>query len=784
MLALFQRVPRLRTQSRAAIVAALCGDVDLAVHRGRELLEAWPEPTSPLDRWLNQDSLARLRQQLEGNVIMWTARLGERDRLTHQLQVELEGLPRDPFDRVALLRIELLLSRAVQLGTTPALATLDEQGRAEGERRHAFRKHFERARAKMAAGEFKQAAKAIDRAEQLYAHPIVMETRMALVPHLEAEERYLSGVAEAQAKMAERHFRAASRILSVALQAFSRAEGRELLQEAEREARAQQVLLEALEAEQAGRQEEAIAAYESVNTQPLARIRRAILLFRRQRLEEALLCLEIARGNQAQYWRGFVAAQLGHPARALEEWHELEGDGVMLQRRQLESKARRDRLLSQRQLEELVEERNWEEALRHAEAHEARYGADSQVTYNVEHHLLPQRDLELWESQTGAQRLQAQKEAFFADPSASRLHNWFVCAYQQVLQDRTRLPELVPLWLMTVANLAHYPSPLRGLERPAVLRQLEMLVREDEVAQDRFRLASLVLELAGTPPRAGYFAGELLVLPGIHSEGPELAWRSGDPATSRLIEALYSAWGPAVAACLAGDLMRAVALKPAVARTEAERLAEALLAFKRGVVSLRTGDLKAAREYLGVAKAELASRPDWRAEAETAFRARQGTVTDVAEALTLSACWKDLLDTQEARAYWVELRARNVATQLGEERISEAAALIELGTLLKVDADHALALDIKRRIEEMQDMRAVFQHLEAGRFQEAVSRARQARHDSVRQTVAERLIMLAVDGLEQHRMNPMDAREIVVLAHQIKPHAPEFREVYRAFHVG
>lgn len=548
-------------------------------------------------------------------------------------------------------------------------------------------------------------------------------------------------------------------------------------------------LLPALRREHAGDLSGALALYEAdPNPSGVIALRRAIVLFKLQRPQAALEALHGVDSAEAAYWRGLSHATQGRLDEARLAWRDLSGTGIDAQREQVERAARRIRLEHLAAVQEACSGQDLTEAVERVEAFRKAHAPDALLEANLERHLWPRLDRRDWEDASGRERLEKILVSFFAQPDARRLHNAFVAALEWAREDATAVSELACLGSAVMVNLDRDPACTGEEATPerlrAVLRALlETLGRSDETCRNDWRLDEAAESLGSE--RHGMALEGLRIPPSFHRRyAPRTSsWTLPKKELPPLLASLYTPWGWALSAALSDDLTGAETLKPAGApQGEAETIAARTIQYRRGLSLLQEGKVSHATKLLKPLRAQIGSETVWQTELDKAFSERMRHASNAQEALTLATTWREVTDSPAARARWAEEKTWEIADRLDNGTIKQDKALSELQELLRVDPKNAKALDLQRRIEEVRDIQAVFEQFSAGNPERAVAIARNAKSGQVAQIVAERLIEAALNAMDRGG-NPYEARQLVVLAHQIKPHAPELREVYSVFRV-
>ncbi len=246
-----------------------------------------------------------------------------------------------------------------------------------------------------------------------------------------------------------------------------------------------------------------------------------------------------------------------------------------------------------------------------------------------------------------------------------------------------------------------------------------------------------------------------------------------------LLGTLYTAWGQTIAACVDGDILRALLIKPPKAQLPAEQFALAFVGYHEGCYYLQQGNWQKAVAPLNRAKDLIRATPDWHPEIDRLCLVIRNKIDDFEEDLRFAQFWYDLLASQPARTYLAEYKARKIAEQLGNNKINESQAINQLRQLKQIDNNNPVVLDLLQRIGFMQEAKDIDYSLKQGNLEEAVSKAKRSSNQQVRRSVADICFEILISGIKAHELSHIQIRQLANWIVELCPHDPEFQEIYR-----
>lgn len=647
----------------------------------------------------------------------------------------------------------------------------------------------------------KQAIARYQKAQQLFATDQIGAVIAQLSTEVHQERTFEATLGQAEHLSGEGKFHEAIALLEPALAQFERADGRNLLSELQKAVLGIEHFEAGYNFEQSGDFVRAFSNYQAAQSWlphiSDCTIRKASVALKLQQWDEAIFSLDKMSGDSAAYIRGFAHAKKGNWQQANREWQSISDLRIHEQRQLLGILVERDRLVALRQIEESVDAENLD--LAHVLSFEfmKKFGQHELVLTNLENHIQPRLDTAFWKSQNPHRIADFAEKKWRERLDIASLHNWAVAAYYNAKVDPNKLGDCIISWSTAIANLHLDPSlqNLPWLEnsgvdiqavRSDIHKKLEDAIEsiKDKNPNDYLRLRDLyrgemvALRLMGTPPKSGAKQNNLFLTPGC--------WMRCFISIStlrlpdKLLQALYTKWGLAVAACIEGDTARAIQLKPAIGSlVEGEQFAQQLVSYYEGCYHLQQKQWRHAIAPLKQAREEIKANPDWRKEIDRLCQQQRLAISEFNDHLDFAQSWYDILDSQPARSYLAEYKAEQIREQLVAKTIQEYTALVELERIKRIDSTNPVILDLIERIEITQDARKVEELMQANKLEQAVQEAKRSRHQQVRNNLTEFFLKVFIEGFQQSELKFEDIHKIGQWVYELSPEDPMVKEIYK-----
>ncbi|PSM48121.1 peptidase M, neutral zinc metallopeptidase site [Chroococcidiopsis sp. CCALA 051] len=784
-----------------------------------EILTSWLWNGSFARQWVQEIAIGDFLEHVKIKQDEWIRKVFEADTLANRAKSLLEKDTANPLEIQFLSEALTLFQESNQLIYDEAFIQSAKECEREILRRRKFQSIVASAEDQAKKLLFKQAVKTYFEAKQLYQTTTVETALKFCSSKVIQEEAYETVLRQTHQASQEGKLRAAIALLESALTNFPRPDGIELLKQLKCTIKGREKFRAGLSAEKLGAFQEATLMYKEAKTllsEPNeCQIRLGIVAIKIGDWKTALSHLNDLSGEQAAYLRGFVHAKQGDLQQAHREWQSSTHTAIESQKELLKSLAQRQRLLAIQNIEQLVKAENLDNAMATSTAFVQKFGSNLLVQENLDHYILPRIETDVWQNSDWKAIADTAEQAWLTKPNFTSLHNWVVANYYYALaklpeaQEFDSLQNLIVALSTALANIHQDPAlkniPWLGNQQvdydsvfSDLLRRLEEAIdatKDRDITQylklrDRYRLEVTALRLIGQPPTKGMKMNDIFVTPGCYERySKQIAskWIGSINLSQDIRRSLYTPWGLAVAACMEGDIQRAIQLKPSIkSKIEAELFAQRFIAYHEGCYLLQQQKWKQAISPLKQAQAEIKATTEWQAEVDRLCGIQRQAIIDFNEHIDFSLFWYDLLGSSPAKSYLVEYRAEHIRTQLVNEEISLQKALQELRIAQQIDEQNPILIEIIERLELQQELEEIDRLFKNHRFEEMVSRAKRSRHERARYIVAEFFLEIAIKNVSKDNLNYEEITVIKQLgrwAYEICPNEPAFQEVYRLMRI-
>lgn len=804
------------SQSKAAAqkVEKLAHDKQLreATRIVEKTLDAWSSQPGFWERLIRRWLLGNLLKQLKQQLKQWRKQILEADKLAAKAKALLQQDTDDPLESQTLSQAIALYQRCAEIVHDENVLRAINQCQQELQQRQQFQQLVRRAKTQAQQHSFKQALATYRQAEQLYTTDTLQTAIANCEAQVQHEVKYLAALSRAQQAAKEGKLRGAIALLESALSNFPRSDGMELLEELRRTVKGKEKFRQGLNAEKLGALKGAASMYAEakalLNDPTNCQIRLAIVAIKTEDYATALSHLEGLQREQAAYLRGFAYAKQGNLQQAQRQWQTLTHTIVGYQRDLLKSLAQRQRLLALKDIEQLVKDESLEAAKAASEEFLKKFDFDASVQANLDEHIQPRIETAAWQSSDWGTTTNTVERIWIEQPDIKSLHNWAVAIYYDALAepDETRdfasLDNLIIALSTALANIRQDPAlqnlPWLGnttVDYDSVFLDLQRRIetaidsyKSKNINQylklrDRYRLEMVSLRLMGNPPQCGMKMKDVFVTPSCYERYYtrwQFNWVDTVKLNQEILRSLYSPWGLAVAACLEGDIQRAIQLKPLTRNAhKAELFARNFVAYHEGCYLLQQQKWREAMSLLKQAEAEIKVSTDWQNEVDRLCGLQRQAISEFKEHLEFAQFWYDLLGSQLAKSYLAEYKAEQIRDKLAKEQISFSQAAQELQIVKQIDEKNPVVVDLIERIEFSQEIQAIHELLKSDRFGDAVRKAKYSKHERVRFIVAEMCIEILIKGAETRELPGEIISQLGRWAYELCPNEPEFQEVYR-----
>lgn len=421
----------------------------------------------------------------------------------------------------------------------------------------------------------------------------------------------------------------------------------------------------------------------------------------------ALDSLQDVNGEQAAYLRGFAYLQQKHWQKADKEWKSVKSANVQQQRQQIKALAQADKVFTFNKIQELVTQEKLEEAKLLSQEFIDKFGVDPIVEQNLDKHIQPRLEAQIWAMGNWDKIARATEKKWLETQNAQSLHNWAIATYYQARKYPDQLPNFIIAWSTALANLEINPClkdiswlGSRTISLETVSEQLHKIletliegVKDNNIEQyfhlrDLHRQEKLALSLMGNTPSCGVRVKGLFITPGCYQyyrnhlpniDFPTKPWG-----------ALYTDWGKAVAACLSGDIDRAIQIKPRRSKSPVENFAQVLVSYHAGCYYLKQEIWREAIYSLRQAQTEIKANCDWTQEIENLCQLQSKKIAseNLEDNLDLAEFWFQISESQTAKIYLATWRTQKVMQRLWNGEINYRQARSDLQKISPLDPNN------------------------------------------------------------------------------------------------
>ncbi|AUS99873.1 peptidase M, neutral zinc metallopeptidase site [Nostoc sp. CENA543] len=768
-------------------------------------LSYWSRNPNFWERWICRLLLGNLLSSLNQQLQEYRQQVATADKLAAQAKNLLQQDTGDPWETQAFANAINFYQRCSKIVHDAGILQTIQQCQQELEKRRQFQDLYRKAQAQAEDRYFKNAVAIYTQAQQLYATADITKALANATAQVIQEQAYENSLQTVEQGEKAGKLRSAIALLESALAKFPRNDGQELLQKLQSILQGRELFRQGLAAEKMGDFTSAISCYQ--NAQPFlpdttnCRIRLALVKIKTQDWSSALSDLDDLSGEQAIYLRGFAYAQQENLQLAYREWQKISSPNITQQQEILKILSHRQRLTYLQNIEALVTAENLEQAKNSSTEFLQKFGAYPLVETNLTQHIQPRLAAATWQSTNWQIITEQTAKDWLENPNITTLHNWAVSNYYHAQKDDNKLIDLIISLSTGLANLTQdtvlKDIPWLGnksVDFVLVFHQLKHLLettidtyKDKDINsylkfRDYWRLESIALELMGQPAIKGVKINDVFVTPGCYQNYTSLAQPTSIQQIEphqKILHSLYTTWGLAVAACIAGDIPRAVKLKPTTKLSDnLEKFAQKFVAYYEGCHYLQQQQWREAMSNLKTAKSEIADNLEWQQEIDRLCILQRKNIVELQEHLEFAQSWYDTLDSPNSRAYLAEYKAEQVREELRNKQISNQKALQKLERVKLIDAENPIVLDLIQVIEDFIALDKIQELLEKNDFAGAVNYAQQNGQPKVKARLAEYYIDILIDGFKSRNLGFGNIADLGRWAYELCPDHPKVQDIY------
>ena len=646
---------------------------------------------------------------------------------------------------------------------------------------------------------FREALRDFTQANKLFVTEELESEISKCQESIKQQEKY-EKILEESAQIAQQgQFKEAINLLKSALEKFYREDGQQLLTKLERVIKVKELYNLGLIAENTGKLSEAKAKYEqALDLLPEfteCKIRLG-LVTAKENPKQTISHLKEIEGQQAAYIRGFAHAQLGNWQQANREWRSIDNGIINSQREILKSSAERDRTIQIKEIESAVDNNKIEIAKKLSLEFINKFSSEPLIQQNLENHIQPLLERQIWETQNWQEIAVKTEVIWLEQQDINSLHNWAMASYYLSQTDSSKLGYFIIAWSTALANVEQNPTVQNvswlgsnSIDIKDVSGKLKQIlenaidaVKDDDIEEylklrDIYRRDMVTLSLMQQSDCGMRIKQQLSILPGCYRRSRDRF--TGMKFPTEVWGALYTDWGKAVAACHEGDIARAINIKPSKnSSSDVDNFADCFVSYHEGCYYLQNLEWRKAIKPLQQAKSEIKDKSDWCKEIDRLCEAQRQKIDDFDEHLQFSEFWYELLNSQTGRSYFAECKARKVAQNLDNKKISLQEGLNELHEIRNIDSNNSSTLDLIKKVEYSLEAEKIDRLMKQNQFEQAISVARQSKNEKIRFRVAEICIDLLLEGTESRSLNFEAMQQLGQWAYELCPHEPAFMPFY------
>ncbi|WP_319422328.1 tetratricopeptide repeat protein [Pleurocapsa sp. FMAR1] len=658
---------------------------------------------------------------------------------------------------------------------------------------------------------FKEALTEFIKAQKLFSTTELKGEISKCQEGIKQQENYEKVLKQSVQIAKQGQFQEAIDLLVPILDKFTREDGQQLLTKLKRVIQAKELYKSGLVVEKTGELNQAKANYEQalglIPEFDECKIRLSILAVKHNP-KQAISYLERIDGEQAAYIRGFAYTKLGNWQQADREWRSISKVSIeVTQRPMLKSLAERDRLNSICEIEKLLDRGQVEIAKSVSLEFIEKFGLDTVVKFNLENHIQPFLERQIWESQNWQEIAAKTEQIWLKQQDINSLHNWAIASYYLSQTDSNKLGYFIIAWSTALANIEHNPTlqnvPWLGsnsidikdvsAKLKQVLENAIDAVKDDDIEKylklrDIYR-RDMVSFYQGENSSilVGVRVNRIFIPSGCYQRHrhklTEITFPVEKLYSKSMQAALYTDWGLAVAACMEGDTARAIKIKPYENPScEADNFACYFMSYHEGCHYLQNLEWRKAIYPLQQAKSEIKAKSDWCKEIDRLCELQRKKINDFDEHLQFSNFWYELLNSQPSRSYFAEYKGRQVAEKLSNETISYEQGLKKLQKIKDIDPNNSFILNLIETVEMQVELEKISRVMKR-EFKEGVQIAKRSRHEKVRFKVAEVCINVILEASESRSLYFDGMYQLAQWAYELCPREPAFQEIYNSLRI-
>jgi tetratricopeptide (TPR) repeat protein len=626
----------------------------------------------------------------------------------------------NPFDIELLLKAIDLYQQSYLLVNNSSCTQAIENIQIEIDRRQQFQTLFRLATQYFHRKQFREALNNLLSAQALYSPHELVQTIADCRDKAQAEDNYIQALDIAKELSYAGKLRDALAIVNEAVAKFTCEDGENLQLKLHRAIAAKEQLTLGKIERELGDLVEAKSHYTAaISLMPdwqEPQLQLAITEVKIGEISQGIDRLTTIDRAQTKFLEGLLYTQIQELQKAREIWSKVDRDLTREYWQALSNITQEKQRLIQPQIKQLVECGELEQAQTLSLDFINRFGSDILIETNLADCILPGLEAKMWESNDWSNIAIVTHQIWLERLDLKSLHNWAISLYYSTQIDRN-LEELIVAWSIAIANINLDPTlqdlPWLGTKSLSfseiggklweILEQRIEQIKDLDLPKylhlrDCYRQESAAMNFAQTEPNAKITIDNLVILPASYQRYYSHIQLDESP---QLWKTLYTSWGKAVAACLAGDPQRSEVLQVELeVNSNLDNFAYHFVLYQQGCYYLQQENWRSAIYPLNLAKNTIQANDEWIEKIDKIFTAYRSKINDFDEHQDFAQFWYDLIATPQSEVYLIEYRALKIHWEWYNSEINDYFALHKIQNLLDDYPYHPVVQEMFAQIYE------------------------------------------------------------------------------------
>ncbi len=442
----------------------------------------------------------------------------------------------------------------------------------------------------------------------------------------------------------------------------------------------------------------------------------AIIELKTGSIDEGLARLVNIDDPRTKFLEGSIYTQRQEYQSARAAWAKVDRELVREYWQMLSNMTQEQQKLIQPQIKALVEQQELEQARTLSLDFIDKYGVDALIQTNLTNCILPAIETKMWATQDWEKIAVFARETWLNRGDIISLHNWAIALYYAT-QSNDNIEELIVAWATAIANIDIDPTiqdlPWLGTKSLSsielsnnlwgILEQRIESIKEVDLPRylhlrDRYRQELWAMKLSQSEPKAKIVVGEIIILPAMYQKYYAHIQLTGMP---QIWQTLYTDWGLAVAACLAGDPQRSAIIQAELGvNSSLDELAYHFVLYSQGCDYLQQDDWRKAIYPLTEAKNTIKTNHEWAERIDILCANYRRKIDAFEEHLDFSKLWYDLVASPRSEAYAIEYQALKIHFDWYHSSVSDELSLAKIEKLLNDYPEHPIVREMFDQIYE------------------------------------------------------------------------------------